>query len=78
MQKGELADCYFFARLFVLTEQPDLIRLIFTEPVENDVGSVGIDFCWVSEQISIIGDSHVGSKNSRPSFLRAFAVAHSG
>jgi hypothetical protein len=40
VRHGELEDCYFLASLIILTEQSDLIRGIFTESVENEVGVV--------------------------------------
>jgi hypothetical protein len=75
VRQGDLDDCYFFASLIILTEQPGLIRGIFTGPVENEIRAVDVNFDWMGEGKSIIVDSRVPFKNSRPDFVRAVAVA---
>jgi hypothetical protein len=59
VRQGDLDDCYFFASPIVLTEQPDLIRDIFTDPVENQVGALDVNFYCMGERKSIIFDSRV-------------------
>jgi hypothetical protein len=76
VRQGDVDDCSICLSLIVLTEQPDLIRDIFTEPVENDFGAVDVNFDWIDKGKSIIVDSRVRFKNSSPNFVRA--VADSG
>jgi hypothetical protein len=73
--QGDLDDCCFFASLIVLTKQPDLIRGIFAEPVENDVRAVAVNFCSMGERKPIIIDSRLRFKNNWPNFMRAESEA---
>jgi hypothetical protein len=78
MRQGELDDCPLPASVIVLIEYADLIRLTFTESVENRVAALDIDFYRMGEWKSITVDSRVLFKNSKPNFMRPVTVVDSG
>jgi hypothetical protein len=77
MQHGELGDCHFLLSLIALIEQSDLVRGIFAEPMENDLGPVDMNIYRMGEQKSIILDRRVLFKNSKPKFMRSVSATES-